>query len=247
MTRTELGNSGTGTRRFRPDSYLDIDVIDLKSSGNRPIIAVQPTHQEVTLGSTISLNTTALGENLTYQWQRNGNDIPGATSPTLVVGNISKNDTGSYRCRVSNQAGTIYTKAVSLFPRLTQKITPQNETELFNGSDRNTTRWGNADFTENNLTSFAQDGKLFYQVDSPATGYDSIGRGWHTQSLNYSEDWVIQTDVNLPQMNFPHGHAGIGVGLRIHNQSDMNDFAQSFCTPVKASANSVSMSWPMKS
>ncbi len=37
-----------------------------------------------------------------YQWQFNGTNLPGATGPTLVFSNLTTNDNGLYRVRLSN-------------------------------------------------------------------------------------------------------------------------------------------------
>lgn len=41
-----------------------------------------------------------------YQWQVNGCDSAGATSPTLLVANVQASDGGEYTCVVTNAAGS---------------------------------------------------------------------------------------------------------------------------------------------
>ena len=49
----------------------------------------------------------------TYQWQKNGVDISGATASTFVLNAVSLNDVGSYTLKVTNAAGNaISNKAV---------------------------------------------------------------------------------------------------------------------------------------
>ncbi len=51
---------------------------------------------------------------LGYQWQFNGANLAGQTNATLNLGNISSNDAGDYRVRISNAAGTVLSDVASL-------------------------------------------------------------------------------------------------------------------------------------
>ena len=51
---------------------------------------------------------------LIYQWQKNQQDLPGATSPRLVIKQTTSADAGSYRIRVSNTAGTAISNPAQL-------------------------------------------------------------------------------------------------------------------------------------
>ena len=70
------------------------------------MITVQPLPQLLVVpGQPATFNVTAMGANLTYQWQRNETDIPtGATLNSYTIDMVSKSDTGMYRCVVSNSA-----------------------------------------------------------------------------------------------------------------------------------------------
>jgi hypothetical protein len=58
---------------------------------------------------------TALGTApLTYQWQKDGNDIPGATSATFRISQTSENDAGDYRVIVRNAAGNATSNVATL-------------------------------------------------------------------------------------------------------------------------------------
>ena len=73
-----------------------------------PLITDQPDDVTVTVGQPASFTVTATGEApLGYQWQRNGSDITGATSPTYTIGSAQLADDGArFRCRVSNTRGS---------------------------------------------------------------------------------------------------------------------------------------------
>ena len=44
---------------------------------------------------------------VTYQWQFEGVDLPGATNASLVLSNVSLAQAGAYRVRVANTAGAV--------------------------------------------------------------------------------------------------------------------------------------------
>jgi parallel beta-helix repeat protein len=73
-----------------------------------PAITSQPSNLTVGVGQPASFTVAAEGTGpLSYQWQRNGTDIGGATSPTYTLGTTQLSDDGArFRCRVSNTAGS---------------------------------------------------------------------------------------------------------------------------------------------
>ena len=68
-------------------------------------ITSQPQGQSFTLGGGATLSVSATGTGLTYQWQLNGTNIPGATSSTLNLANLTATNAGAYRVVVSSTAG----------------------------------------------------------------------------------------------------------------------------------------------
>ncbi len=58
------------------------------------------------LGGTLTLSSNTAGQApLSYQWALNGNSIPGATGPTLVLSNIQATQNGDYSVTVTNSLG----------------------------------------------------------------------------------------------------------------------------------------------
>ncbi len=51
------------------------------------------------------MSVSATGTGLTYQWQFNGTNIPGATSSTLNLANLTATNAGAYRVVVSSSSG----------------------------------------------------------------------------------------------------------------------------------------------
>ncbi len=73
-----------------------------------PIITLQPSSQLVSVGFSATFSTSAGGEPpLSYQWQRNGVNIAGATSASYTLNNAQTTDSGArFRAVVTNARGT---------------------------------------------------------------------------------------------------------------------------------------------
>ena len=84
------------------------DIVTLTVNANPPpSIVTQPLSRTPAEGTQVSLTVTATGlGSLTYQWQVNGQNIPGATSSTLVLSAVRPSVNGNYRVIVGNPYGT---------------------------------------------------------------------------------------------------------------------------------------------
>ncbi len=70
-------------------------------------ITVPPVSQTVAVGQSGTFTVLASGlPTLTYQWQKNGANIDGATSATLTLNNVQASDAGAYTVIVANVAGS---------------------------------------------------------------------------------------------------------------------------------------------
>jgi hypothetical protein len=73
-----------------------------------PVVIISPQSQVVRVGGTVRLNVSASGAALlSYQWQLNGVDIPGASAPVLTLDSLQLDQTGPYRVVVSNPVGSV--------------------------------------------------------------------------------------------------------------------------------------------
>ena len=81
-----------------------------------PTITTQPTNQTVTAGQAATFTVVATGTApLSYQWQKNGANIAGATSVSYTTPATTTSDNGStFAVVVSNSAGTATSNAVTL-------------------------------------------------------------------------------------------------------------------------------------
>src|SRR5467141_1412673 len=81
-----------------------------------PSITPQPTSQTVTAGQTASFSVAATGTApLSYQWNKNGSTISGATSSSYATAATTISDNGAlFTIVVSNAAGSVTSNAATL-------------------------------------------------------------------------------------------------------------------------------------
>jgi hypothetical protein len=102
-----VDNSAVGYTGLR----VEIDKSNVKiPPGTAPRITRQPRPRslKVAVGDTVVINAKAAGSApLSYQWKRDGVDVPGQTQPTLNLTNVSTVDSGDYTVCVTNAAGSV--------------------------------------------------------------------------------------------------------------------------------------------
>lgn len=80
-----------------------------------PAISSEPVSSSASPGGSASFSVQASGvPNLTYQWQRDGREIPGANGATLTLTNVGPVDEGRYRVVVTNPFGATLSAEVTL-------------------------------------------------------------------------------------------------------------------------------------
>ena len=81
-----------------------------------PTITDQPEDRQVPAGQMAAFSVTASGSPApTYQWQRNGVDIPGATGAFYTTpATIAADNGAAFRVRVANSAGSVISRAATL-------------------------------------------------------------------------------------------------------------------------------------
>lgn len=106
LTITNADNTNAGDYTCIVHSSCGSDVTTNKATlGFNPVTTInsQPASQTVCAGSTVSFSVTATGAGtLTYQWQKGGSNISGATGSTLTLTNVTSSDGGSYVCIVNS-------------------------------------------------------------------------------------------------------------------------------------------------
>ncbi len=95
----------------------DISVgFDMDGEGLQlPVITQQPLATTVSSGANATFSVVADGQDLTYEWLRDGVDIPGATGVSFTLSGVSATDDGAvFSVRVSNAAGVVLSDAAIL-------------------------------------------------------------------------------------------------------------------------------------
>ena len=87
----------------------------LYSSNTPPVFLTQPQSQTVAEGNTVTFTSDVEGtQPITQQWLKNGAPIPGATSESLTLSNLTFADAGRYSLSCSMRVVTYYCASASL-------------------------------------------------------------------------------------------------------------------------------------
>ncbi len=89
------------------------------------IITVQPTpFTTVCPGASVVYTVVSSGVS-NFQWQHNGEDMPGETSSTLTINPVTDLDAGSYTCIVTSPCQTRFSNNANLTVRVATAVTSQ--------------------------------------------------------------------------------------------------------------------------
>jgi hypothetical protein len=77
-------------------------------------IVTQPVGGEVALGESFAFSVSATGSVQGYQWFKDGQVLPGATLPFLLLPAVSVGDFGAYQVVVTGQVGSVTSDVVQL-------------------------------------------------------------------------------------------------------------------------------------
>jgi sugar lactone lactonase YvrE len=90
-------------------------LLTITAAATAPNITSQPVAAAAKVAEAASFTVAATGSPApTYQWQKDGVPISGATSATLSIASVQLTDDATYRVIVSNAAGTVTSTAVAL-------------------------------------------------------------------------------------------------------------------------------------
>lgn len=139
-----------------------------------PTITLPPQDQTVTAGGAASFSVSASSPDpLRYQWQRNREDIVGATSAMLTIANVQAGDTGVYRVFVINGADSVISDEAMLSVRLTAVGTEPSTVDQTQS-------------TGPTLSDVVWTGRQFVAVgENGAVQISANGRTWRRFSLGF--------------------------------------------------------------
>ncbi|EDY82282.1 antioxidant, AhpC/TSA family [Verrucomicrobiia bacterium DG1235] len=84
-----------------------IDAVQAAPNLEPPAFTLQPAGTNLATGETLQLSVQATGDDLTYQWRKNGNIISEQTSAQLSIQNVTLEESGSYTVTISNEVGEL--------------------------------------------------------------------------------------------------------------------------------------------
>lgn len=189
-----------------------------------PTITSHPASQSVVAGAGASFSVTATGTPpLSYQWQRNGTDIAGATGAEYTIPAVSASDSGAgFRCKVSNGVGTSTSAQAVLSVLTAAKITvhPTNQTTApgtpatfsiaATGSGPLTFQWqkGGVDIAGANGSTYttppvvlADDGMIFRCRVQNSVGADTSNPATLSVSQNTDSTGIVSDNFNAAALN----------------------------------------------
>lgn len=110
--------------------------------GSGASITKQPQSHVVVAGANVSFNVAASGDELKYEWRKNGQLISGETGSVLTINNATVSDQAVYQCRVWNASNSVNCAQATLTIAAPLSIVKQPQsTSVFAGE------WVNMKFT----------------------------------------------------------------------------------------------------
>jgi hypothetical protein len=79
-----------------------------------PVILQQPNHITLISGAAALVKVTAAGDALTYQWRKDGTDLPGESGAMVMLTNVTAGDSGSYSVQIRNTNGVVVSDGADL-------------------------------------------------------------------------------------------------------------------------------------
>ncbi len=99
-------NSTIRVRGFVADGYFNGSSRFVETSAGPPRITANPVSQVLTGGQSVVFSVMAAGTPpLSYQWRKNGTNVPGANWVSLALTNVQATDLAGYDVLVSNLCG----------------------------------------------------------------------------------------------------------------------------------------------
>jgi hypothetical protein len=122
---TGSATSSTGTPNTTTyNGFFQLNVTEGCESPRVAVVAQVSSNTAVTsnplgnistcVGSNISLTVGASGANLSYQWRKNGNNIPNSNNDSLIISPVALTDAGTYDVVITGLCGAPVTSGVSI-------------------------------------------------------------------------------------------------------------------------------------
>lgn len=147
-----------------------------------PEVINHPVSQSIIEGSAVTFRVDVSGAPpINYQWQFNNANIPGATSSSFTIAAVSAANAGSYRCIVTNAAGSVESRNATLtvLPfnnRPTVSIVAPSPTLTWNADDNIYFEAKASDVEDGELPDSAYSWSIdLFHEDVPGAGHSHPG------------------------------------------------------------------------
>ncbi|MBN2508146.1 MAG: immunoglobulin domain-containing protein [Verrucomicrobia bacterium] len=125
-TVTQTASATTGIVDVNP---LNNSATATATAQLAPAIVTAPLPQTALAGDPVTFTVVASGASLSYQWRRDGVEIPDQTNATLAIAHAQLADAGYYSVRVSNPVGAVESTPVLLTVQAAPVIVRPPETQ----------------------------------------------------------------------------------------------------------------------
>jgi len=129
-----MNSQVSNTDDLTNDDTLGAEFLYGAPPGPPPAITVQPLSQASVIGGSVTLSVAASSIPVTYQWQKNGANIPSANGPTLTLSNLQTSDFASYTAILTNGSGSTASQTATLTIGLMIVTQPLNQTLIQGGT-----------------------------------------------------------------------------------------------------------------
>jgi hypothetical protein len=213
--RTYYVGAGNHTLRWaylrlgsRPGGPARVDQVSFVAGETPAFITTQPaSRQDVVAGTNVSFTVVASGTPpFTYQWRRNGTDLPGATSSSLTLTNVRPIQVGTYSVVVANGYGSPATSSDALLNVIPIPLPVALDCPSVAWATSGNENWhGQVGFTQDG-TNAAQSGPITHSqqsvLETPVLGPGSVSFWWRVSSetnfdyLRFYINGVEQTKIS---------------------------------------------------
>ncbi|MEQ9402859.1 MAG: FG-GAP-like repeat-containing protein [Cyclobacteriaceae bacterium] len=202
---TNIGSSDAGTYKVTASNDCGVgSALFQLEIQQTPVITIQPINQTVTKGENVTFTIQATGQNLTYQWQKDGVDISGAVTNTLTLATVQLSDAGVYTCNVTNDCGTIESSPAVLI--VNEEVTLNLESSL------KLSIYPNPSYEQIHIDGLSQDGnwsitftdlsgkqitQMSLSKNKASLDVSTLGRGLHWISIVKDQEVVFRGRIIL--------------------------------------------------
>ena len=212
-----------GFDRGAPVNAIQL-ILNSAAAPQPPVITVQPEPTVAPASGVAQLSVTATGTGLTYQWRKNGRNLPdggniiGARTARLTINAFGEADEGVYSVAVFNSGGSVVSGNASVRIskyNINDKLVGYWKFDESSGTTAANSAAGGRPATVNGTASwgagkignaFAFDGATYLYVDSfTAAKREIAGSAW----VNLPEG----TATTMPIFRNARGALGVGAGV----------------------------------